>query len=158
APLPGGTGSFSRSLRMHKKLNVRLILWTLAGLLLVAGGVHLLHQFQVRDSADLLLKQAGRAADQGAYAQACTYFSHYLAYEPQDVEALTHYAQVLDKLPPTPAVCGQRVEVLEQAVRLAPTRHGLRERLAVELVRLERYADAARHLEALAAALPARAD
>src|SRR5436305_7683383 len=115
---------------MHKKLNVRLILWTLAGLLLAATGMHLLHQFQVRDNAGLLLQQAGRAADKGAYAQAITYFSHYLAYEPDDLEALAQYAQVLDKLPPTPALCRKRTDVLEQAVCLDPARHDLRERLA----------------------------
>jgi predicted Zn-dependent protease len=143
---------------MHKKLNVRLILWTFAVLLLAGAGVHVVHQFQVRDNANLLLQQAGRAADKGAYAQAITYFSHYLAYEPDDLKALAQYAEVLDRLPPTTAVSRQRIAVLEQAVRLDPGRHDLRERLAVLLVRLGRHADAARHLEALAAALPARAD
>jgi predicted Zn-dependent protease len=143
---------------MHKKLNVRLILWTFAVLLLAGAGVHLLHQSQARDHADLLRQQAGRAVDRGDYARAITYFSHYLAYEPDDAAVLARYAQVLDRLSPTPASACKTIDILAHALRLDPGRHPLRERLAVLLIQQGRYAEAARHLEALAAAFPARAD
>jgi tetratricopeptide (TPR) repeat protein len=139
-------------------LNVRLVLWTLAGLLVTGVGLHLLHGLQVRGSATWLREQAGRAWDKGDYAQAITYFSHYLAYEPEDADALARYAQVLARLPATAKLTRKTVEVLEQALRVDPARHELRGRLVAPLIRLERYGDAARHLEALAAAFPARGD
>ncbi len=143
---------------MRHRLNKKLLGWTLAGLLAAGAGLHTLHHHQVQANAGELLREAGRAAERGDHARAVTYFSHYLAYEPDDIEALTHYAQSLERLPPTPPARRRALEVLEQALRQDPARSELRLRVVRLATGLGRYADAARHLEALAKALPRRSD
>ena len=143
---------------MPKKLNVKFLLWTLTAVLLAAVGVHLLHESQVHDHAEMLRAQAVRAADRGDDAEAITFFSHYLSYQPEDADALSRYARVLEKLPATPSLNQKIVQLLEQAVHIDPARHDLRERLVVLLIRLERFAPAAEHLQALTVAFPKRGD
>src|SRR5690349_6148542 len=133
---------------MRHRLNKKLLGWTLAGLLAAGAGLHTLHHHQVQANAGELLREAGRAAERGDHARAVTYFSHYLAYEPDDIEALTHYAQSLERLPPTPPARRRALEVLEQALRQDPARSELRLRVVRLATGLGRYADAARHLEA----------
>jgi tetratricopeptide (TPR) repeat protein len=143
---------------MRKRLNKKLLGWTLAGLLLAGAAIHTLHAFQVRVNAGALLRQATRAADRGDHARAVTYFNHYLAYAPNDVEALVRYSRALESLPPTPTSRRQTLRVLEQALGLEPARHALRWRAVHLASGLGRYAEAARHLGVLARAFPKRAD
>jgi hypothetical protein len=98
-PRPGRT--FTRGARrMRKRLNVRLLLWTVAVLLGLCAGVHFLHEAQAQDNAGSLLRQADSAAARKDHARAVVYFSHYLAYAPDDVGALDRYARSLEQLPP----------------------------------------------------------
>jgi tetratricopeptide (TPR) repeat protein len=143
---------------MHKKLNVRLFLWTLVILTLLGVGAHFLHQSQVHANAGALRQEADLAVGKGDYARAAMFFNHYLAYEPEDADALVRYAAALEKLPPTPATRRQTVRVLEQALRLTPARHELRFRLVGLLIRQGQFAAAARHLESLTAIYPDRGD
>src|SRR4051812_12732300 len=124
---------------MRKKLNVKLLLWTLAALLLAGAGVHFLHESQAQDNAGTLLHQADKAAARGNPSRAVISFSHSLAYKPDEVAALARSASALEKLPPAPATRLQTLKILEQALQRAPTRHELRERAAAVAVRLGRY-------------------
>ncbi len=143
---------------MPRRLNVRLLLWTAGVVLTVCVCAHLLHGVQQRGNAGALLRQAERAVEEGHVGKAVTYYRHYLVYEPDDPAALAAYARALDRLPFSPTTRLQTFLVMEQAVRRDPTRHDLRERLVRLAINMRRFADAERHLEGLATALPARGD
>ncbi len=143
---------------MRKQLNVRLLCWTLASLVVVGTCVHFLHAFQVRRNAGTLLRQAERALAKEQFARAAGYFNHYLVYEPGDNDAFVAYALALDRVHAAPAGRFRAFLEMEQALRRAPGRHDLRRRTVQTAIELTRYAEAARHLEALVAAFPDQAD
>ena len=53
-----------------RTLNLRLTAWILVGGLIVGAGVHLLHGYQVRRNAQVLLREAGRAKEAGETGEA----------------------------------------------------------------------------------------
>ncbi len=71
---------------MQRTLNWKFLLWTVGTLIVFALAIHVVHGLQVRQSAVGLLKQAERAEAGGDIGKAAILYSHYLAYQPQDVE------------------------------------------------------------------------
>jgi tetratricopeptide (TPR) repeat protein len=143
---------------MRRKLNLKLLAWGLAGLVLAGGALHFLHERQVTANASALLRQAQRAEADGQLRQAATYLSHYLACEPGDTDALVRYALTLDRLADNPGDHYQAWLLLEQAVRREPGRKDLREHAARLALALYRYEEAAGHLEALLQQTPGQAE
>src|SRR6266545_926277 len=139
----------SREPPVSRKLNVRLLLWTLASLAILCTCAHLLHGYQVRSNAGSLLRQARRAVEQGHFSHAVTYFNHYLAYEPNDLEALAGHALALDKLPEERF---QAFLALERVLRRSPERHDVRRRAVEAAMDLDNWPEAIGHLEVLIAA------
>src|ERR1700738_2846744 len=88
---------------MHRKLNRKLLLWTLGSLLLAGVVVHLVHGLQVRRNAGRLLANADRAWEAGGLVQPLPYYNHYLTYEPEDTAALAKYGLALEQHANTPA-------------------------------------------------------
>ncbi|MCC6417051.1 MAG: tetratricopeptide repeat protein [Gemmataceae bacterium] len=143
---------------MRRRLNVRLLVWTVGAIAVSAAGTHLLHGFQVRRNADALLRQAERSVTDGQLFKAATYYRHYLAYEPDDTAALAEYARTLDRLARSRAARLRAVLVMEQTLRRNPALHDLRERLVQLTTTLGKFGDAIRHLEVLTVAFPKRGD
>jgi tetratricopeptide (TPR) repeat protein len=143
---------------MPRRLNVKFLLWVLGGLLAAGAGTHFLHEFQVKRNAAALRERAEMALADGQLRQAVSYLSQYLDYEPGDTDALAQYALARDALADSPSAHYQAWLLLEQAVRRAPDRADLREHAVRLALGLYRYDDAARHLQVLLQAAPARAD
>jgi predicted Zn-dependent protease len=134
---------------MRRRLNVKLLVWLLAGLTAVGVGVHWLHAFQVRRNARALRQQAERYLAEGQLSEAISYLGQYLTYEPGDTETLAKYALALDQAANSPTARFQAWDLLEQALRREPKRSDWRHQAVRLTAELGQYADAARHLEFL---------
>src|SRR4051794_25863324 len=108
-----------------RRLNIKftIILIVVAGIL--GGTVHLVHGYQVRRNARVLLTRGLKAEEAGDLGQAANYLQRYLGFAPGDDEALIRYGQVLDRTAQTPREQWRAFEVLDQAVGRQPGRDDL---------------------------------
>jgi tetratricopeptide (TPR) repeat protein len=145
---------------MKRRINPRLLLITLAGLVVLGVGLHLLHGYQVRRNAAAFLREADRHEQEGDDAKAIEDLARYLGLRPDDDGAYARYALLLDKLAKTPRARERAYLVLEQALRRNPERADIRLRLVRTAMspQLQRFADAQAHLDILLTANPKDAE
>ncbi len=139
---------------MRRKVNVRFLGGLVLTILLLGGGVHLVHALQVKSNASGLRRQADLAQEEDRLQDVEKYLRRYLGYVPDDIDALATLGLTLDKLTKHPKERRRVFELLDEVLRKDPERREIREkqvRLAMELGRYDpgRYADAAFHLEYL---------
>ncbi len=143
-----------------RKLNVRLLLWLLAGLVLVTPVVHAIHLLQVRRTSTDLLTRARQAQKAGDSSQALGLLKRYLSFQPQDTEALVEYGLLLAKSVegPDSPLGWHVVHVLEQQVlQQAPERREVRRRLIQLLLDLQDWDRANKHISLLLQSEPENA-
>jgi tetratricopeptide (TPR) repeat protein len=150
---------------MRRQVNFKLAAWLLAGTILLGGGVHLLHGFQVKRSAAALLRMAKRAGEQQNLSQELKYLNLYLVHTPRDPDALADFGRALERLgnaTTAPKAAAKTLtaafEKLDLAVGLAPERKDVRRRLVDLGMRLGRFRDANEHLKALLESSPGDAE
>jgi tetratricopeptide (TPR) repeat protein len=150
---------------MRRQVNFKLAAWLLAGTILLGGGVHLLHGFQVKRSAAALLRMAKRAGEQGQLSQELNYLNLYLVHAPRDPDALADYGGALERLgnaTTAPKAAAKTLtaafEKMDLAVGLAPERKDVRRRLVDLGMRIGRFRDANEHLKALLESSPGDAE
>lgn len=138
---------------MKKRINIKAIGILLAVLAAFAIGTHLLHGYQVRSNARILLAQADRADADGRVDGAANYLARYIALVPADHDARAKHALLLadKKLAKSPKALLQAFFALSRAERLAPDRQDVRRRLVQVAMDpwVERFTDAAAHLDKL---------
>ena len=83
---------------MRRKVNLKFLGCLVLGLVLFGGGVHLVHALQVKSNASGLRHQADLAEEEERLADVQKYLQRYLAYVPDDVEAMARLGLTLDKL------------------------------------------------------------
>ncbi len=134
---------------MTRRLNGRVLLYLLGGVILVAGGVYVLHGVQVQRSAVGLLQQADRAEKEGRLDQVETYLSRYLLYKPGDTDTLARYGLLLEKMATSDVARAQTVSVYEKVLRRDPTRREIRRRLVDLAMKGENFPVAQPNLKVL---------
>src|SRR4051812_31423569 len=80
---------------MRKQLNARFGLYLFLSLAVLGTATHLLHAYQVRRNADVLLIQAEHSEQQGRIDLAVGHLGRYLGMRPNDTEALVKYGQLM---------------------------------------------------------------
>ena len=144
-----------------KRVNVRLLLALLGGLVASAIGLVALNRYQVDRNAGGLAKMARQRLQAGKTAEAINLFARYLGMRPDDAAVHSEYAELLldraNAMDATQGDLSRTYNSLEEAVRRDPKNSALRRRLAEFQVRVGRYADAREHLNVLSAALQASA-
>ena len=134
---------------MRRKLNVKLVVGTLGGMLIVTAATYGLHEFQVRHHARVFLERADRAAQEKDYEKALGLYTQYLSFVPNDPDANQKYAEVLER----GGVSGEErvrlVVLMDQVLRLKPNEDAFRMRLIHNLIALGRHAEAQDHLQKL---------
>lgn len=132
-----------------RTLNLRFAALLLVIGAVLAGGVHLLHGFQMRRNAHMFLREAERARAEKKPAEAVRHYQRYLQFMPDDTAVLADYALVLSDLAAERAgVRRAAYETLERALRADPQRDDLRRRLVPLALQLGRFSDAQEHLTA----------
>ena len=101
---------------MRRKLKVKLLVCLLgaAGVLVVS--VHFLHAAQVRRNARSFLRQADQAEADGRPDRLLKSLSQYLAYVPNDLDALARYGLALDKVADSDEARARVVDILERVL------------------------------------------
>ncbi len=133
----------------RRRLNVRLLLVLLCGTGLLAAGLSVLHDRQVRAASAILLQRGLAAQQAGNHRLAVDELGRYVEFVPEDSDGLKAYVRSLRQL-------SQRVEVLEQVyalndeiLRRRPAESAVREVQADLALRLGRVPDAASHVDVL---------
>ncbi|MEX2139929.1 MAG: tetratricopeptide repeat protein [Pirellulales bacterium] len=123
-------------------LNVRLLTWTVAMLVVLGPAVYAIRAFQVRRSAVVLFERAQELEDQGDLASAANTLFRYLKFHPDDASARVLLAQVYDKTAATFGAKQRATEHYYTALTHFPDRKDLRTRLAEILLELDRPREA----------------
>src|SRR5262249_26310001 len=113
----------------------------------LGAGVHLVHGFQVKRNAKVLLEEATEAEQNNQPSKALECLGLYLGLQPQDNDALARYGTLLNKVAKSPRGLMQALFALEKVLRAEPDRTDVR-REAIEVsLKLGRYNDAQDHLK-----------
>lgn len=126
-----------------RKLNLKLLLWLLVGVVLTAGVAFGVHELQVSRSAHVLLARANEAYDEERWSEALELFSKYHGFVPKgsgDSVAKVGLLQADARRYP------QAARNLEIALAESPDREDIRHRLVEVQLALGRFSDARRHL------------
>src|SRR5437762_5933539 len=138
----------------RRTINAKFAICLLGALAMLSMGSYVLHGYQIKRHASILVEQAERAEKQGQLPKAIDYLRRYLALAPQSHDALAKYGMLLadPKIATTPRALQQAYLVLEQSLRRDPERQDIRRRI-VRLALdkwLDRPSDALEHLNKLA--------
>ncbi|MCS6850891.1 MAG: tetratricopeptide repeat protein [Gemmataceae bacterium] len=140
-----------------RRINTRFLLGLIITLVLLAGGVQLLHAVQSERIARALKWQADHAASEGDRRRSAQYLARYLEFAPDDVETRIHLGKLLEELYHDDRHFrdGLRaLQVYDRVVRTAPENEEVRRRFVPLALRLGRHADALDHLKVLLDAHP----
>jgi cellulose synthase operon protein C len=130
-----------------RRLNLAFLAILFMGVVLLGGGMHLVHGFQMQRNASVLLDRARRAEVANDLEKAEQSLRQYLNLQREDGPAWTWYARVVDQRD----VGRYRREhvslVHEEAFRYNPADSKLERRCAELALELGRYGDAYRHFQ-----------
>jgi tetratricopeptide (TPR) repeat protein len=130
-------------------LNRRVLVYLLAGAIVLGGGWYLAHRLQVRRNAASLLSQADAAETQQRPDRAARYLRMYVGYRPEDVDARVRYGQLLDRMARSDRNRADVIAVYEQVLIRDPGRSDTRRRVTELLLASGQWDDAAQHLKLL---------
>ncbi len=130
----------------------------LATLVVLAGGVHFLHGFQVKRNAGVFLLAANEAEADKDFNKCLDYLSRYLRFRPKDTQTQARYALLLEEQATTTQARFRAFFVLEEALRTDPAREDVRRRVVALAITLSRFRDARDHLKILQQAHPHETD
>lgn len=135
------------------RLNYTLLIGLIVGTLVASGAVYGLWRFQLARNSGKMLAEAEAALAAKNYREAATYFSQYLAIQPDDDESRIKlanvYADVTDQDDVKPEDWGNAINTMESTLRSLPDAKDLRRRLAELYARVGRIPDALGHVEIL---------
>lgn len=134
----------------QRQVNAKFILVFLIVVALLAGGVHLLHGYQVRRNAAFFLREAREAKERKDAGAALRFYGMYLDIRPDDLEVLAEYGVFLAEL----RHYGPAYGILERVLRLDAQRMEVRRKLATVAMELGRFRDAKEHLQSLRKSFP----
>ena len=150
----------SQKKRPRRKLNVRFVIQLMyvavAGVVL-SGGIHVLHGYQVGRNADVLLRQANEAEARGQVPQAIGLLYRYLTLRPDALEGVVRLGDCLSRTATSSRGVLQSLMAYEVVLRQQPDRTEIRRKAIDAAIRIERFSDAAVHIQQLLETDPADA-
>lgn len=116
---------------MRRRLNLKFILPLLVVIGALAGGIHLVHGFQIKRTAGTLLTEADKARDEEDAVGEVEWLGRYVALRPNDADALERYGRALGRASASTGESGRQAQrVLGQVLVLQPERRSARRALA----------------------------
>jgi tetratricopeptide (TPR) repeat protein len=124
----------------------------LLGIIVVIGvGTHFLHEHQVRQQGETLLRESNRAEEHQQWDRAIDFLQRYVLLEPGDTETLSRLGLLLDNHPATHDDRLRALSVYQQVLRREPDRNELRRLTARRAIEMGRHVVAREHLDLLLA-------
>jgi len=142
----------SQSKKKLRKLNTRCLVWTGYGFVsfvIFSIAIHLLHNHQVSRNADLYLRLANSAEQDGRRKQAISYLGRYIRFRPDDLEGLVRYATLLNEDTRSARSLQTAMLTFEIVLGSEPERHDIRLLTAKLALELQRFQDSLRHIRHL---------
>lgn len=127
-----------------RKINTRVLVFTILFLGFFATGLHFMHGAQVGRQSGAFLRQAERAKQEERYGDSLKNYQRYVNLRPEDTGAMAAYGELLVDT----GRIGLARGILEQVLRREPDRADLRRKLVEVLIAIGRPGDAALQLEA----------
>ena len=138
-----------------RTLNVRLAVICFVVVVVMGGGVHLLHGFQVRRQAYAIQKASETAEEGKDLKEAIRLLENFLTLQPTDREARLHLGLLHARTFNVHAACVELEEVLRASGVLSEDKlREARRKLVDMLIMSQRYADARKHMEDLLKGTP----
>src|SRR6476660_1598512 len=130
-----------------RTINFRFLGVTMLVIAIASGAAYLLHEFQTRRQADVLLREAESAKNRDDLNLAIDYLERYQALVPgeRSIGPLAELGLLLAKV----GRVGQAYRTLEAVLRKDSSRDDVRRKLAEVELDLDRFPDAQHHLEVL---------
>ncbi len=139
-----------------RKLNVHLLAGLIIGSIVLAVGIHFLHEFQVSRNASSLLEQAQTEQEEGNYPEAMKLYSRFINYrrgdeaEKQGWEGLAEVALAATQQPnPNIKTLRQAYAFLDAAAAKVPENQKIRRELIDFQIKIRQWRQALEHLEQL---------
>lgn len=132
-------------LTINKKLLLRLFI----GLVVLGGGLFLIHYVQSDRATDALRWQSENAAEKGKLDKAIVYMRQYLDLRPEDHDAAIKLAEMILQKGNGTRQLTSALFLYERVLREAPQRDDVRRKLMDLALRLNRFPDAQIHVKAL---------
>ena len=145
---------------LMKRLNWKFLLVLVVLAAVLGVGSFAVYKFRRARSVAKLLVQAKAAEKAGDRAKADGLYAHYLGFRPDDSATMADYGLMLATGADTPAARAKALGVLEQVLRLDPSRSDVRReiiRIAMDRT-VQRYAQAREHIEACSPPRPTMAN
>ena len=138
---------------MRFSLNYRLLALLVVGTLAAAGSVYLIHEYQVRRTAGVLLSRAEKVGREGKKQEELDLLKRYLAHRPADIDALEKYGLILagDDAGESRV---RAMETLERVLARDPSRLNARKKAADLAWKLGQVEAARAHYEFLESSTP----
>jgi tetratricopeptide (TPR) repeat protein len=114
---------------MKIAINLKPLALLCLSVAVVSAGVYLLHEIQVRRSAFALLHRAEKVASEGKKSEELDLLRRYLAYRPDDIDALEKYGLSLAGSTATEDQ-GRAIEALDRVLKRDPGRAEVRRKVA----------------------------
>ena len=138
---------------MRRTLNYKLLGVLLIVGILGLGGMHLLHGYQVRRTAGVLLARAEKVGGEGKLQDQLDLLRRYLAYRPDNVDALEKYGLILARAT-SKEPRAQALETLDRVLTRDPSRRSTRKVAGDLAFGLDQFDAARTHYEALERSTP----
>ncbi len=135
-------------------INKRFLLKILLVLFASTGALVAAHAVQAKRIPAALKLQSERAAEAGKVDVAVHYLRQYLEFHPDDIDALTQLAELLNKRTPTYKGRTELLFLYDRILNLDPDRHPTRRAALAICLKIGRNPDAVTHAEALLRAFP----
>ncbi len=136
-----------------KRLNVKLLVILLAGVVVLSGAAFGLRMMNLSRTLEAVKQEAQLAEEEDRAKDAMRSYQQYLAQRPTDAEAYGSYALLLADYAQDPTaprgIHAQAFDALETALRLDRERDDVRERLIEYTMLLGRIPDAIEHITVL---------
>src|SRR5262245_8567226 len=130
-------------------LNQKLFLRLIAVVVVLGGGLAVLHHVQAQRVPDALLWQANAAAEKGKTDKAIAYMKQYLEFRPDDHDTAIKLADLMVERAVSSKDLSNAHFLYERVLREAPGRADVGRKLVTLCLRLGRHADALTHAERL---------
>jgi cellulose synthase operon protein C len=135
-----------------RRLNIKLLVGLICGLLVTTVSVALIHGYQINRNAESLLREAAKAEKAGDLREAVKLYSQYLRHRPKEIETLGKMANLAADLAEKPDAVREDFLHAFKALEAASKHKDLtsvRRRNVDFLMRLQRYIDAMDYLNDL---------
>jgi tetratricopeptide (TPR) repeat protein len=135
----------------RRKINYKLLLCLLGGVIVLTGGLFAVHYFQAQRIAKALLWQANRAEEQGQTERMARYLDRYREFAPDDIEETARLGKAWggEAFAGNYRVRRKAVSVLESVLIRDPSRTELRRLLVRVALEIRQLKPARDHLQAM---------